>query len=123
MHNNNKTSLEGWHKNTDLGCNLKTILRSDRFMKAGKDYKGVIRRDIECDEFLFDEHYTFVETEPWTTKRNPRVFSGQYISITRREDGTLRLNFKPRPETMSINYYAFEVYREICNGLNGLVEE
>ena len=110
-------------KNTYLGCDLKTILRSDSRMKLGKDYQGVMRRDVECEEFHFDEHYTFVETEPWSRKRNPRVFNGQYISITRREDGSLRLNFKPRPETMSIDYYAFEVYREIRNGLNGLVEE
>ena len=112
-------------KNTDLGCNLKTILRSDRIMKAGKDYRGVIRRDIECDDFLFDEHYTFVETEPWLTKRNPRVYSGQYISITRREDGTLKPNFKPVKIAgdFNIHRYAFGVYRELHQALEGLVEK
>ena len=113
-------------KNTDLGCNLKTILRSDRIMKAGKDYRGVIRRDIECDDFLFDEHYTFVETEPWLTKRNPRVYSGQYISITRREDGTLKPNFKPvkiAGRAFSIDSYAIGVCNELRQALEGLIEK
>ena len=38
MSKQSKTNLTGWHSNTDLGCDLKTILRSDRRMKQGKDY-------------------------------------------------------------------------------------
>ena len=51
---------------------------------------GVLRRDSEAviDEFLCrDAHYTFVETLPQTEKRNPQVFVGKYITITRRDDG------------------------------------
>ena len=40
--------LEGWHRNTDLAVNLKTILHTDRRMKTGKDYQGVLRLDVEC---------------------------------------------------------------------------
>ena len=78
------------------------------------------------DDFLSrDAHYTFVETLPWTTKRNPRVFRGRYITITRRDDGTLKPNFKPMKmdETFSIDNYAFEVYCELHGALKGLVEE
>ena len=112
-------------KNTDLGCNLKTILCSDRVMKAGKDYKGVLRRDIECEDFRFDEHYTFVETEPWSGKRNPRVYNGRYISITRRQDGSLKPNFKPMPtgRQFSIDSYAIGVCNELRQALEGLVEK
>ena len=111
------------YKNTDLGCNLKTILCSDRVMKAGKDYKGVMRRDVECDDFRFDEHYTFVETEPWSGKRNPRVYNGQYISITRRQDGSLKPNFKPMPtgRQFSIDIYAIGVCNELRQALEGLM--
>lgn len=112
-------------KNTDLGCNLKTILCSDRVMKAGKDYKGVMRRDVECDDFRFDEHYTFVETEPWSGKRNPRVYNGRYISITRRQDGSLKPNFKPvkiAGRQFSIDSYAIGVCNELREALEGLVE-
>ena len=115
---------EGWNRNTELGCDVKTILRSDRVMKTGKDYQGVLRRDSDAivDEFLCrDPHYTFVETLPWTTKRNPHVFSGRYITITRRDDGTLRPNFKLIPADMSVDNYAFGVYHELLQGLAGLV--
>lgn len=120
------SNLEGWHRNTDLSVNLKTILRSDRKMKPCKDYQGVLRLDAEgtVEEFLSrDAHYTFVETLPWTTKRNPRLFNGKYISITRRPDGSLRPNFKPLKVTkgFSVERYTFKVYLELHKALKGLV--
>ena len=60
----NEPRLDGWNPNTDLGCDLKTILRSDRRMQTSKDYQGVLRRDSDADvdEFLCrDAHYTFIE--------------------------------------------------------------
>lgn len=120
------SNLEGWHRNTDLSVNLKTILRSDRKMKPCKDYQGVLRLDAEgtVEELLSrDAHYTFVETLPWMMKRNPRVYNGRYISITRQDNGTLHPNFKPMPSGMNVNRYAFEVYRELHVALEGLVEK
>ncbi len=122
------SNLKGWHRNTDLSVNLKTILHSDRKMKPCKDYQGVLRLDAEgtVEEFLSrDAHYTFVETLPWTSKRNPRVFNGKYISITRRPDGSLRPNFKPLKVTkgFSVERYAFNVYLELHKALKGLVEK
>lgn len=123
--NAEKSNLNGWHNNTHLSVNLKTQLRSDRKMRTSKEYQGVLRRDVEVDEFHYDEHFTFVETLPWTAKRNPRVYSGRYINITRRDDGTLRPNFKPLTinEDFSVERYAFGVYRELHQALEGLVEE
>ena len=67
-----------------MSVNLKTMLQSGRAMKMGKDYQGVLRRDVECEEFLYDEHFTFVETATHqTVRRNPRIFSGRYITVTR----------------------------------------
>ena len=122
-----KTNLNGWNTNTDLGCDIKTILHSDRKMKTGKGYQGVLKLDQEgtIDEFLSrDPHYTFIETLPWSMKRNPRVFNGKYISITRQDNGTYRLNFKPMPKldtNLSFERYTFGVYRELHQALNGLV--
>ena len=120
------SNLEGWHRNTDLSVNLKTILRSDRKMKAGKEYQGVFRLDAEAvveEFFARDAHYTFVETQPWLSKRNPRLFNGKYISITRRPDGSLRPNFKPLKVTkgFSVERYTFNVYLELHKALKGLV--
>ena len=113
------------YKNTILGCDLKTILSCDRIMKVEKSYQGILRRDVNIDEFHYDEHYTFIETLPRTMKRNPRVFAGRYITITRRDDGTLRLNFRPLKTGtgFSVERYALGVYNEICMALEGLVEE
>ena len=113
-------------KNTDYGCDVKTILRNDRTMLTGKDYQGVLRLDHDgsIDEFLArDAHYTFIETEPWTAKRNPRVYKGKYITITRRPDGTLKPNFRPLPANMSVERYAFGVYIELHKALEGLIEK
>ena len=118
--------LKGWHRNTDLAVDLKTILHSDTYMKTGKEYQGVLRRDQDASIEDFrcrDAHYTFVETLPWTTKRNPHVFRGRYISITRRDDGTLRPNFRPMPTDMSVDHYTFMVYCELHKALEGLIEK
>ena len=122
---NKKSNLSGWHHNTHLGVNVKTVLNSDRIMRVGKDYQGVMRRDVECEEFHFDEHYTFVETEPWSMKRNPRVYNGRYISVTRQDNGNLRPNFKPLKmgDDFSLERYALGVYNELCIALGGLIEK
>ena len=123
-----KNNENVWHTNTDLGCDIKTILHSDRKMKVGKDYQGVLKLDQEgtIDEFLSrDPHYTFIETLPWSMKRNPRVFNGKHISVTRQDDGTYRLNFKPLKtgEGFNLEHYALGVYNEICIAIGGLIEK
>ena len=122
MKKNNETV---WNNNTHLSVDLKTQLRSDRVAKTGKSYTGVLRRDAFCEDFCYEEHFTFVETQPWSTKRNPRVFNGKYISVTRQDDGTYRLNFKPLKtgEGFNLERYALNVYNELCLALGGLIEE
>ena len=114
-----------FNHNTHLGVNVKTVLNNDRVMKTGKSYQGVLKRDVEIDEFRYDEHFTFVETLPWSMKRNPRVYNGRYISVTRQDNGNLRPNFKPLKmgDDFSLERYALGVYNELCIALGGLVEE
>lgn len=117
---------QGWNPNTHLCVDLKTLLRSDSKMKAGKNYQGILRRDEICEEFRYDEHFTFIETVPQTAgKRNPHVFDGRYITVTRRDDGSLRLNFKELPKGANFNLerFALGVYNELCLALGGLIEE
>ena len=126
---NETAGRNGWHTNTDLGCDVKTLLRSDMRMKVGKDYQGIFRLDSEgiADEFLCrDPHYTFIETVPSTAgKRNPHIFDGKYITVTRRDDGSLRLNFKELKmgAGFKVERYALGVYNEICIALGGLIEK
>ena len=95
---------------------IKTFLQNDKRTKLGKEYQGVLTR-------ITSELYTFVEQAPWCKKRNPRVFNGKYISITRRKDGSLRPNFKPMPKDMRVELYAFNVYLELHKALKGLIEK
>ena len=120
--------LQGWNRSTELCCDVKTILHSDRTLKTGKDYQGVLRRDhgADIDEFRCrDAHYTFIETLPWTAKRNPRLYKGKYITITRRPDGTLKPNFRPvkMDADFSPERYALAVANELMWALEGLVEK
>ena len=124
MSKQSKTNLTGWHRNTDLGCDLKTILCSDRRAKSGKGYQGILRRDVECDEFLYDEHFTFTEIVPQAPqKRNPHVYDGEFITVTRRSDGSYHPNFKPLKvdKNFSVERYISGVDLELHKGLEGLV--
>ena len=130
MFYNKRNDLQGWKCNTELSVNLKTVLHSDARMKSYKEYLGVLRRDsdAEIEDFRCrDAHYTFTEmVRPTAYKRNPHVFNGQHITVTRRDDGLIRPNFRPIPEfgpNLSVDNYAFQVYRELRGALKGLVEE
>jgi hypothetical protein len=52
------------------------------------------------------------------------VFKGQFITLTRREDGSLRANFRPLKidKDFSVERFALGVYNELCMALGGLVE-
>lgn len=95
-------------------------------MKPGKSYTGVLRRETEYEEFRCDDRFVFTETVPPTAgKRNPHLFDGLHITVTRRDDGSLRLNFKELNvgSGFSLERYALGVYNELCLALGGLIEE
>ena len=123
---NDPANEQSWNHNTELAVDLKTILRSDRAIKTGKEYQGVLRRDqdADIDEFRCrDAHYTFVETVTSTPKKhNPRVYYGEYITVTRRQDGSLQPNFRPMrvDEDFSPERYASSVANELLWALEGL---
>ena len=121
--------LQGWNRNTELAVDLKTILRSDRRMQNGKEYQGVLRRDSDADIEDFrcrDAHYTFIETVRQSAeKRHPHVFDGKFITVTRRDDGSLRPNFRPLKvdQDFSVYRYALGVFNELMWALEDLVEK
>ena len=44
-----------------------------------------------------EDHYTFLESHPATQKRNPHIYMGKYINVSRADDGTLYPTFnRPR---------------------------
>lgn len=119
-----KADAEGnsrWFRNTELCSDIKTYLCFDRIAKIGKVYKGLLRRDS-------DEHFSFFECRPsaYVCIRNPHVFEGKYINVTRRlKDGHIRFNFKEvdfggRFNPMS---FAIGVMKEIIMAFKCLGEE
>ena len=107
---------QGWNKNTELCMDVKTFLRSDKRMKEGKNYQGVLRRDVECEEYKYNERMVFVETvSQKREKRNPHVFEGEYITVTQRGDGSYRPNFRPVDVVAGFNIgrYAAGVANEL----------
>ena len=113
----------GWFRNTELCSDIKTYLCFDRIAKIGKVYKGLLRRDS-------DEHFSFFECRRSASAnsiiRNPHVFEGKYISVTRRlRDGHVRFNFKDVDFGGRFNplSFAVEVMREILKAFKCLGEE
>lgn len=110
---------QGWNRNTDLAMDVKTLLRIDRCTKIGKGYSGVLTRDGE-------DHYRFVETlYSISGKRNLKIYDGEYITFTRRDDGSLRPNFKSLKVDAGFNVdsYAIGVCNELRKALKCLLEE
>lgn len=109
--------------NTYLAVNLKVKMFRDAHLKLGKDYIGVLCHDVPEDSIAGDDdHFTFIETIN-VRKRNPQVFNGEYITVTRRSDGSYRLNFKSFYFKKGFDVIAFArgVASEIKKALKGLV--
>ena len=96
------------------GANLWTRLRSDPQPRLGKPYHGrLVVRDT--GDALFTE-----DPPAKPQRRNPRIFDGRYVTLTRREgDGHLRLNFKelPFPPGLDDEAYAHGVGQEVKEAL------
>lgn len=114
--------VKGWFRNTDLCVDVKTFLRHDRIAKIGKNYTGVLCHDK-------DDHYAFVETGLTAANaniRNPHIFEGKYINVTRRmRDGHVRFNFKDVDFGVGFNpsSFAIAVMKEILKAFKCLGEE
>lgn len=111
----------GWFRNTELCSDIKTYLCLDRIAKIGKVYKGLLRRDS-------DDHFSFFECSPSANAiiRNPHVFEGKYINVTRRlMDGHIRFNFKEVDFGGRFNPmgFAIGVMKEIIMAFKCLGEE
>lgn len=108
------------NRNTMLCVDVKTFLQNDPILSPGKGYKGVLMQDGE-------EHLRFEETveRKLAMKRNPHVYDGNHITVTRWDDGTYHPNFRPVKigAGFNIDSYAIGVCNELRQALHGLVEE
>jgi hypothetical protein len=115
----NKSIGKKLFPSTDLCVDIKTLLRHDPLARFGKNYLGLLRHDN-------DYHYTFREIAPITSqKRNHRVYYGETITITQRDNGSLRLNFRPVSMGPDFNpaTFASNVANELLWSLSSLLEK
>lgn len=105
-------------KNTILCIDLKTFLQEDALLKIGKSYRGSLKLDG-------DYHAAFVESHRSSSdgKRNPRIYDGDYISVTLQEDGSPRMYFKAvkAKDLSNVDGLAIAVCNEIREALSGFV--
>lgn len=80
----------GLYPNTELGADLKLVTQKQGRMELGEYLDGMITRDGE-DHFIFVENAT---EQRKAERRNPTIFSGQWINVKRRADGTVYPTFK-----------------------------
>jgi hypothetical protein len=127
---NGEAEEQGWHANTELGCDVKTMLRNDKRMLVNKEYPGILRLDSEADIDEFrcrDPHMSFIEAvlTSSTGRRNVCIYEGKHITCTKRLNGTARLNFKSLKQDVysDIDNFAIEVANEIREALKSFVEE
>lgn len=110
-----------------LCIDLKTKLQHEVLLKPGKDYLGILRLDIPSEKLMYDDfQYTFLEIVPSTnSRRNPKLFNGEHITLTRWNDGSIRLYFKKlkMDANFTIDGYALAVCNELRLALKGLVEK
>lgn len=125
-----ETEEQGWHVNTNLDCDVKTWLRSDKRMVVNKEYPGILRLDSEADIDYYrcrDPHMTFIETtlSSYAGRRNTCIYEGKHLTCTKRLNSTARLNFKSLKQNVysDIDNFATEVANEIREALKAFVEE
>ena len=107
-----------WKKNISLCVDLTTHLHADPLPRMCKCYAGTLRRD-GYDQYSFMEAST-----PATPARNPYVFRGQYINVTRSCQGEYRPNFRPMPKVANatdLKHYAWGVFRELRLAFEGVL--
>lgn len=84
--------------NTELCVNLKTMLRTDRVMEPGKRYRGTLTKEVACEEYGYEEHFTFTEAaKPQPVRRNPHIWEGRCINVNQAADGSVYPTFN-RPK-------------------------
>lgn len=113
------------NNNTHLCVDVKTRLVSDKQMVPGKMYRGTLKYDVVCEDYLYDEHFTFTENQVSTDgKRNPCVYKGKCVNVHQRADGSLYPTLKRPRFTADYTFQDFcrEASRELAQ-LPCLIEE
>ena len=88
---------------------------------------GGIRQNPDADpqDGIFHAMFATTPTFSQVMKALPHVFDGKFITVTRRDDGSLRPNFRPLKvdKDFSVYRYALGVFNELMCALEDLIEK
>ncbi len=121
-----------------IQINEERVANVNGMMTFGKTDNGQHVLDFKATEYvevpafianclvqgMTDGNVYITETAAFTAgKRNPRVFDGKFITFTRRDNGSLRANFKELPIGPDFNIYRYAtgVFSELIRALRGLL--
>ena len=96
-------------KNLDLGVDLYTCLEDDAAPMTGAIYHGALNK-------IEDGLYSFIEAARTTRRESPRskrVFTGDFITLSRRVDDTYTFSFRNRFPNVTRKEFARRVANEI----------
>ena len=114
------------NKNRLLCINLDILLQTDSLLRDRKRYLGLLRRKQPSEGNIYGDQYEFEEVKVplMVCHRNVHLFIGQYVTLTCRPNGSLRLNFKNMKidTDFSVETYCLEVANEIRMALKDLIE-
>jgi hypothetical protein len=111
-------------KNLLLCIDLKTLLQADILPTPGKQYLGLLKCKLPSEGNIYSDQYEFkeVETTMKTCRRNVHLFTGKYVTITLRSNGSPRLNLRNMElNNIEVDSFCLELMNEIRQALKSLV--
>lgn len=111
-------------KNLLLCIDLISNLKVDNLPKPGKQYLGLLRCKLPSEGNFNGDMYEFneVETTIKACRRNVHLFTGKYVTITLRSNGTPRLNLRNMElNGIDVDTLCLELMNEIRQALKSLV--
>ena len=111
-------------KNMLLCVDLQTLLQADNLPTPGKQYLGLLMCKLPSEGNENGDMYEFkeVETTMKTCRRNVHLFTGKYVTITLRSNGSPRLNLRNLElDNIDVDSFCLELMNEIRQALKGLV--
>ena len=111
-------------KNWLLCCDLQVQLQNDPLPLLGKRYLGVLVTKLPSEGNIYGDQFKFTEVRVSSTacRRNVRLFSGKYCTITLRPNGSPRLNLRNVDlNGIDIDNLCLEMMNEIRQALKSVI--
>jgi len=113
-------------KNFCLCVDLQLDLRDDNLLKPEKKYLGILSSRLPSEGNIYGDQFKFTEVRVSSTacRRNVHLFTGNYVTITLRPDGSPRLNLRNMElKGIEIDTFCMELMNEIRQALKSVMSK